>query len=168
MSIPDNVFRYELGRDVTKIQTPLKVLNPPGRQEKVVTAVWDTGSTVSSISERIVRELNMTTDGRVVATGISGDVCKSSSICFAFPGNQRFAALVEASHIPDVPGMPDFIIGLDIISMGEFRLTWEDGRMVLYFIFDTSQFIDFEQDDGQTIVEKMSRFNEKLRKMWGK
>lgn len=43
--IPDNVFQYRLGKDVSKIETPLKVYNMGTQQSKVVDAVWDTGAT---------------------------------------------------------------------------------------------------------------------------
>lgn len=73
-AIPDNVFRYNLGKDVTKIETPLKVYNMATQQAKVVNAVWDTGATCSAVSRRIVKELELTEDGVSAKIGIGAHV----------------------------------------------------------------------------------------------
>ena len=166
--MPDNVFRHEFADDLGRIETPLKLLNLSPQREVVVNAVWDTGATYSSVSPWVARKLELPADGRAVSIGVGGPVAGSTSICFAFPGNKRYAALVEASWLPDVKGVPDFIIGLDIILMGEMTLRSKGDRAELLFTFDTSKFVDFVGDDSATTMQKMTVFHEKLRQTWAK
>ena len=157
--IPDNVFRHEFAADLGRIETPLRLMNMNPQREIVVNAVWDTGATYSSVAPWVVEKLQLPADGKAVSVGIGGPVGGSTSICFAFPGNCRYAALVEACWLPDVKGVPDFIIGLDIILMGEMTLRRQGDRAELLFTFDTSKFIDFDGDDSATTMQKMTAFH---------
>lgn len=166
--VPDNVFRHEFHTDLGRIETPLRVMNLSPQREVVVNAVWDTGATFSSVAQWVVKRLELSADGKGVSIGVGGSVGGSTSICFAFPGNRRYAALVEASWLPDVKGVPDFIIGLDIILMGEMTLRSYGGTAELLFEFDTSRFIDFKEDDQTTTMSKMMAFREQLRRSWAR
>lgn len=166
--LPDNVFRHEFPADLGRIETPLRVLNLSPQREIVVNAVWDTGATYSSVAPWVAKKLQLPADGKAVSISVGGPIDGSTSICFAFPGNTRYAALVEASWLPDVKGVPDFIIGLDIILMGEMTLRPKGDKVELLFTFDTSKFIDFEGDDSATTMQKMTAFHEKLRRTWAK
>ena len=166
--MPGNVFRHELPSDLGRIETPLRVLNLSPHRDMVVNAVWDTGATFSSVAPRVVRHLELPADGHAVNMGVGGPVGGSTSLCFAFPGNNRYAALIEAAWLPDVDGVPDFIVGLDIILMGELILRPFGYRTELLFTFDTSRFIDFEGDDSFTTMRKMTAFHEQLRRTWQK
>ena len=166
--VPENVFRYEFPSDIGRIETPLRVMNLSPQREMTVNAVWDTGATYSSVAPWVAQKLELPADGRAVSIGVGGPVGGSTSVCFAFPGNKRYAALVEASWLPDVKGVPDFIVGLDIILMGELTLRSHGDKAELLFTFDTSRFIDFEGDDNMTVMRKMGAFREQLRRMWAK
>ena len=143
-------------------------MNMSPQREMVVNAIWDTGATFSQVAPRVVEKLELPADGQGVSIGAGGPIGGSTSICFAFPGNSRYAALVEASWLPDVKGEPDFIIGLDIILMGELTLRSHGDKAELTFAFDTSRFIDFEADDQMTTMRKMMAFREQLRRTWAR
>ena len=164
--MPDNVFRYVLGKDVDRVQTPLRVMSMLTNESLTVNAIWDTGSTFSSVSHSVVSRLGLTDDGMGVGVGAGGMMTGRTSICFAFPGNTRWAAMVEAAQLPDVPGVPDFIIGLDIITLGDFRLTREADQNVLCFTFDKEVFIDFGNDSPETTIRKMEYFKYRLQKAY--
>ncbi len=166
--LPENVFRHEFPLELGRIETPLRVMTLAPHYEIVVNAVWDTGATFSSVAPWVVEKLKLSADGKAESVGISGSVGGSTSICFAFPGNSRYAALVEASWLPDVKGVPDFIIGLDIILMGELALRSHGDKAELTFTFDTSRFIDFEGDDSETTMRKMMAFRGQLRRTWAR
>ena len=166
--MPDNVFRHEFPVDLGRIETPLRVMNMNPQREVVVNAIWDTGASYSSVAHWVIEKLELPADGAGTSIGVGGPVHGSTSICFAFPGNSRYAALVEASWLPDVKGVPDFIIGLDIILMGELVLRSHGDKAELTFTFDTSRFIDFEGDDSETTMRKMTAFHEQLRRSWAR
>lgn len=163
---PDNVFRHEFSPELGRIETPIRLLNLSPQHEIVVNAVWDTGASFSSVSPRVVERLRLTQDGKSVSIGVGGPLNSSTSICFAFPGNSRYAALVEASWLPDVKGVPDFIIGLDIILLGEMTLRSHGDMAEMLFTFDTSRFIDFEREGSLDTARKMAAFHEQMRKTW--
>ena len=164
--MPDDVFCHEFPTELGRIETPVRLLNLSPEHDIVVNAVWDTGAAFSSIAPRLLEKLCLSADGRGVSIGIGGPISGSTSILFAFPGNSRYAALVEASWLPDVKGTPDFIIGLDIILLGELTLRSRGDRAELQFKFDTTRFIDFENDSSMVTMQKMSAFHEQLRKTW--
>lgn len=166
-AIPDNVFRYNLGKDVTKIETPLKVYNMATQQAKVVNAVWDTGATCSAVSRRIVKELELTEDGVSAKIGIAGTCFGTTTICFAFPGNGRYSALVDADILDDFTGTPDFVVGLDIITLGDFRLSLEGGSVVMSFVADTSLFMDMMHGDPAETQSKLAKQWERVKRIRG-
>lgn len=165
--IPDNVFQYRLGKDVSKIETPLKVYNMGTQQSKVVDAVWDTGATCSAVSRRIVKELGLIEDGVSVKTGIAGTCAGTTTLCFAFPGNGRYSALVDADVLDDFPGAPDFIVGLDIITLGDFRLSLDKGGIVMTFVADTSLFMDMLHGDPAENQSRLARQWQRVKRIRG-
>lgn len=165
--IPDNVFRYNLGKDIIKIETPLQVYNIETQKVKVVNAIWDTGATFSSISRKIVKELGLVANGRSSKIGITGLKVGTTTLCFALPGNGKYSALVDADILDDYPGIPDFIVGLDIITLGDFHLTTDSEGTVLTFIVDKTKFMDMMNGDPMENQSKMMRQWNRIKRIRG-
>lgn len=163
VKLPDNVFQHRLGKNIDCIETPLNVVDIRSGKNKVVNAVWDTDSTSSAISKRVADSLGLGVDGISERTGTGGSSIGSTTICLSFPGCGKYAALIEAGILDDVAGVPDFIVGLDIITMGSFRLANENGESVLTFTFDKSVFIDCVSDTPDVAARKMNAFWERIR-----
>lgn len=144
-----------------QIVTPLRVYNHLNDKSRVVNALWDTGASQSLVSERVVKELELKDASVMVSNTTNGIASRSTSLCFALPGDGYYMAYVEAGVLPDAIGVSEFVIGLDIISMGELTLRHGNGRMELSFTFDKDIFIT-RGDSGDTMLHKMAVFKEMI------
>lgn len=159
--LPDNVFIYDAGPMPLQIVTPLRVYNHLNNKSRVVNALWDTGASQSLVSERVVRELELKDASMMVSNTANGIASRYTSLCFALPGDVDYMAYVEAGVLPDAIGSSEFIVGLDIISMGDLSLRHGNGRMELSFTFDEDIFIT-RADGGDTVLHKMAVFKEMM------
>ena len=120
---------------------------PPPQNEYV--ALWDTGATGSAISEKVVRECNLKSIGPAQARTANDLIVTSRHLVnIHLPNNVVFVELpVTLLKLGDV----DVLIGMDIISMGDFAVTNLDGAMTLSFRMPSQVTIDFvaEQESGQ-------------------
>lgn len=106
-------------------------------------ALWDTGATNSVITPKVVAELGLKPIGvskNRHAGGISDvniylvDICLPNNI--VIPG-------VRVSECADQAGRFDFIIGMDIISLGDFSITGQGERRMVSFCMPSALTIDY-------------------------
>ncbi|EGN55852.1 hypothetical protein PRBRB14_02260 [Hallella multisaccharivorax DSM 17128] len=159
--IPDNVFIYNIGKEPLSIVTPLRVYNNLTKSSMVVNALWDTGASQSLVSERIVNELGLEEASEMHSATANGNMRRMTTLCFALPGDRDYMAYVEAAILPDAIGAAEFVIGLDIITMGNLLFEQVSGDTILKFIFDRNIFIS-RDDDSVTILQKMAMFKKKI------
>lgn len=91
----------------------------------------------------------------------------TTTLCFALPGNGKYSALVDADILDDYPGIPDFIVGLDIITLGDFHLTTDSEGTVLTFIVDKTKFMDMMNGDPMENQSKMMRQWNRIKRIRG-
>ena len=60
------------------------------------------------------------------------------------------------SEVPELPGGIDVLLGLDVISLGDTHLTHEADGLWFEFVFRQECFVDFEGDDGKTVMRKLA------------
>ena len=119
------------------IVTPVRLVNTISRREVVLDAIWDTGAQTSVISTLVSRSLQLPRlkKPRKHLQGIGGTVSSRAVLSVAMPGDARWATIVEADEIEHIPSGFDFVVGMDIISRGDFSLAMVNGRMRLSFTF---------------------------------
>lgn len=128
-------YRKEL-ENPRRVITPVRLINPKAGREVLTDAYWDTGAETSSI-------LKMTADylclpvlmDRCSMNSLGGKVGGRSLLTVALPGDARRGIIVEAFEAKELPGDFDFIIGMDIISKGNFSIIREGEHHVLEFTF---------------------------------
>lgn len=95
-------------------------------------ALWDTGSEGTVVSERIVKELDLEPYGKSLIGHLNG---RSTSVDYLveliLPSGQRSGLLRVNSGT--IPSEVDVIIGMDVISRGDFQLLQKDGGMSFSF-----------------------------------
>jgi len=111
-------------------------------------AIWDTGTTITVITERIIRHLGLKPNGEIIVRNTTCD--KKSKVFLVniiLPNNIMFDNLkvTEGKISSDV----DVLIGMDIISKGDFAITNKDSKTVLSFGYPSSQVIDFTGEISQ-------------------
>lgn len=119
-----------------RIVTPIRLINTISRREVLADALWDTGAEVSAISTDTATYLQLPiTVQRNSVQGVGGKTKGRAVLTIAMPGNCGQATIVEAFEANHLPSHIAFIIGMDIISQGDFSLTVTNGTMELRFAF---------------------------------
>lgn len=103
--------------------------------------IWDTGATNSVISPKIVADLGLQPTGK--------------KVCFTAGGQKEMDTYLVAIKLPNGVGFPsvnvteakvqgfDALIGMDIISGGDFAVTAENGKTILSYQYPSAKTIDF-------------------------
>ena len=108
-----------------------------------VVAIWDTGATGSAISQKLAREMTLSPTGvaSISGIGIEDTLCSTYTveIMLSETMGKLNGTMIEAPQI----GEADILLGMDIITMGDFAITSEDGNTVVSFCFPSRKPIDF-------------------------
>lgn len=106
--------------------------------------VWDTGASASAISATIVQKLDLKPTGQTVVNTANGPHTTNTYLVnLSFPANLAFQNVVvnEAKLGSNI----DMLVGMDIITMGDFSITNFEGRTVMSFQVPSCVDIDFVQ-----------------------
>lgn len=107
-------------------------------------AIWDTGATNSVISEALFRQMGLPTLSMAPVSGVTGNS--------QLPVTLIDIGLLNGVRVPNVrvsvasvPGF-DVLIGMDIISIGDFAVTQANGQTMFSFMYPPgSKHIDFTE-----------------------
>ena len=110
-------------------------------------ALWGTGATNSVITERVVAECNLVPTGQVRLEGInSSHIANTYVVSILLHGMVLFPVLTVTEG--DFTGA-DVLIGMDIISRGDFAVTNKDGETAFMYRYPSEgvDFVGFEEDE---------------------
>lgn len=114
-------------------------------------AIWDTGATSSMISNRLIPILNPPIVGAKTAHTANGKVeTNTYSISIKLPNNVIYSDLIVGSGT--ISGA-DILIGMDIISNGDFAITTSNDKTLFSFQTPSTHSIDFRKDPQNQIIE---------------
>ena len=118
--------------------------------------MWDTGATGTVIRKKIVNDLGLQPSGKTDILSVGeGDETQETKdvntylVNVYLPNNVAIVGLAVAEGAP--PGC-DILIGMDIITSGDFAITNQNGKTCMSFILPSSQTIDF--------VDQINKFKE--------
>ena len=126
---------------VSKAYDPSKVDIIPKMNE--YKAIWDTGSTHTVISQRVVDELNLklhTKRDTFIADG-SLEKCDVFLINLVLPSNVRIIGVAAA--LLNIGASCDVLIGMDIICHGDFAISNYNNKTVHTFRIPSLGHINF-------------------------
>lgn len=132
-------FRIEYSAVVPVLITDAK-LKPPsslvGRNSALwidVKCIWDTGATHSVITQSAVQRLNLVQTGRTLVRGINSEEERSTyMIDIGLPNRVAIQDVVVTECNINSPGI-DLLVGMNIISMGDFAISNGPGHTVFSF-----------------------------------
>lgn len=106
-------------------------------------ALWDTGATNCVVTPRVVRELGLIPAG-ISQNRHAGGISDVSIyyIDLRLPNNIVIKG-VRVSECADQAGRFDIIIGMDIISLGDFSITSQGNRRMVSFCMPSAVAIDY-------------------------
>lgn len=124
-------------------RTPKFNFSIPNSHANELSCIWDTGATNTVISQRVVQTLNLKFIGFSDVSGVHGSERVSTYIvCVYLPNGVYFDGIVAT--VGDL-GDVDVLIGMDIISRGDFVVTHKGGETVFSFRTPSIERIDFSQ-----------------------
>lgn len=154
---------------------PATVTNPEqDKKHTEVRAIWDTGATASVITSKVAKALDLEPIGMTeVHTAGGVRICNVYIVDLLLP-NEVFIPNVQVTEADMTTN--DVLIGMDIITLGDFALTNFGGKTRFTFSIPSTRVIDFvqegrEQKMGQKsggIKNKVKRKQEKANKKKGR
>lgn len=135
----------------------------PEPQLSAFEAIWDTGATASMVTQRVVDACGLKPIGTTAishAQGTTEDV-DIFLVNIVLPNMVRFPGVrVAQAILPNV----DVLLGMDIISQGDFAITNSDGNTKFSFRIPSQANIDFVAEDGRNnVLGRQSRPSESTR-----
>lgn len=126
----------------------LTAKNQPHPVLKEYTAIWDTGATGSVISQKVVEELGLQPAGFVPVYHAGGNSMSPwYKVNIMLPNNVGFSEIkVTQAILSDV----DVLIGMDIISLGDFSITNVNHKTTFSFRVPSIQTIDYVDEERNT------------------
>jgi predicted aspartyl protease len=118
-----------------------KPINPQNCGAKEFVAIWDTGATGTAVSKKVIEECGLKQIGVVeVHTANEKRLSPVYLASIFLPNHVLFPSLrVNEATIKDA----DVLIGMDIITKGDFAVTNKEGKTVFSFRMPSVECIDF-------------------------
>lgn len=108
-------------------------------------AIWDTGATGCVVSEDIANKLNLTPIGFQKVNGISGERTSKEYYLNITLNNEQITlntSVTDCNSLsPD--GSIGMLVGMDIISRGDFCITNHQGRTIMTFRIPSIGHVDY-------------------------
>jgi hypothetical protein len=140
-----NVLKTACG--ITESRDPA-TLGPPKLHE--FQAIWDTGATNSVITQKVVDTCHLRPIGMTQVHGVN-----STDLCEVFLVDVHLLNNVAINQVRVTKGRlagdVDVLIGMDIISVGDFVITNQGGVTIFSFCAPSHRRIDFVEEHNEAL-----------------
>lgn len=138
------------------LKSEVSVFQPvPGQDSKIekFIAIWDTGATSSVIPPKVVANLGLIPSGKTNLHGVTGikDNADTYLISIILPMQVRVDG-VRVAEVPQLTGDADILIGMDIITIGDFSITNIDKKTVFSFRIPSIKTVDYVEEINKAKV----------------
>jgi len=109
--------------------------------------IWDTGATSCVITKDLVTELQLTPIGQIVVHGVHGNKRVNSYIIkmnLVGKSDIQIATIATECDTLSEDGSVGMLIGMDVISNGDFAITNFQNKTTMSFRTPSSHKIDYE------------------------
>lgn len=116
---------------------------PPAIRE--CRAIWDTGATNSVVTKQLAQDIGLIPTGKVQVTNTTTVELRNSYLLNVFLPSKVLIQYLKITECEDVLGSgdADMLIGMDVISMGDLAVTYENDNTVMSFIMPPINTIDY-------------------------
>ena len=128
------------------IQTPAKITNLFDTNKVLNTfGIWDTGATDSVITASVAKSLDLIPVGQKKVRGVHGVKVVNEYFVEITLNNENISIKAKVTECDELSsnGSVGLLIGMNIISMGDFAITNFEGKTVMTFRVPSLQRIDF-------------------------
>lgn len=143
-------FTLHAGRILNRLTTDALVLSDARNKSvkympKMWTVLWDTGATKSCITQRIADDLGLVSVGRASIGTANGyaDV-DTYFVHIGLPNGVMIPNVLVSCA--DLGANIDILIGMDIISLGDFSITNVKGKTLFSFRIPSVSEVDFVEE----------------------
>ena len=130
-----------------------KNINPDFRKSKEkYNAIWDTGATNTVISDKLAEELKLNSVG-IATVSTAGGIFEVNKYIIGLQLPNRLtieSVMVTAGKLDE---NTDFLIGMDIITLGDFSITNVDNKTTFSFRYPSCKVIDYV-DEAKNLHKK--------------
>lgn len=128
--------------------THTKPLTPQNCGAKEFVAIWDTGATNTVVSPKIVKECGLKPIGVVKVHTAGGEILSPVYLASIFLPNHVFFPQLRVTEGTILDA--DVLIGMDIITRGDFAITNSGGRTTFSYRWPSVERIDFVEQAKTT------------------
>jgi hypothetical protein len=133
-------FTANFGKIVFDITTKILIASEKNISREF-TAIWDTGAQGSVITKKVAKILELTHIGWTTVRGVTGEArAKIYFVDFILPS--KIQIQTEVTSCDDL-GNSDALIGMDIITLGDFSISNHRRKTVFSFRIPSFHKIDF-------------------------
>ena len=154
MNIQTKSFTGSYNEIKRVLRSPAKVAraHDPSSYQHIVykqyIGIWDTGDTGTVISSKVIQECGLKTTGMAKVEHIGGKHKTNTYLINIILRNN-----VQIVNLPviegKVTGGANILIGMDVITMGDFAVTNKGGKTVFSFQMPSVQCIDFTKQNKE-------------------
>lgn len=140
-----NAIRVAYNGITKAIQTPVEIISPVNNKSVKTKGLWDTGATASVITKEVAQELGIEPLGFKNVRGVHGVKQVNSYAVKIRLNNENImveADVTESESLSD-NGETGLLIGMDIITLGDFAISNYEGKTNMTFRVPSVQKIDF-------------------------
>ncbi len=145
-------------RNVTsEIITSVGVVGPfipeaPPAEVLPMKALWDTGATHCCITKEAASRARLPVIGRAIVTGVHGAQERDEYYMNIVLPNQVVVSRVRATECDEDQGKFDVIIGMSVITLGDFAISQPENETIFTFRIPSIETIDFvEQAEAYSV-----------------
>jgi len=128
-------YDLEYTHIMKEIKAPVSICySRKSNEEKCIKidALWDTGATHSVLSPKIAKDLVLSPVDNLYVGGINAEISSDVVIVtITLPNGMTF--FDRRFYVCNIPGV-EIIIGMDIISMGDFNISNANGKTLFSFV----------------------------------
>lgn len=151
-----SAFTLEMDRLARQLKTEVYIepsgVQTPNDANKVI-AIWDTGATMTCISKRLASRLSLVSLGFCDNSTANGTRTASSYLVNVFLPNHVVVTDVHVLDMEDGNGGFDVLIGMDIITHGDFSISNYNGKTVFTYRLPSVTVTDYvKQSKVQSII----------------
>ena len=126
----------------------------PGNAKKFL-AIWDTGATGSVITKKVVDDCGLKPISMAKVSTANGETTTPVYLASVFLPNK--VAFTQVRMVEGkIAGDKEVLIGMDIISQGDFAVTNKDGKTAFSFRIPSIERIDFVEQ-GKSGASRQAR-----------
>lgn len=145
------------------LHTDINLLIPNTANGAKATAIWDTGATGSVITKKISKALGLIPTGFAQVNTANGQVTQNT---FTIDVGLPNGVIIQGITVTEADGLSggcEALIGMDIISLGDFSITNHNGKTCMSFRVPSGHEIDYVANPnyGMTPIKNIPKIKNK-------